>query len=403
MKKTLVSLACTLALALGASAQTISFAELPNVRTPSVVPNDYADLDWSGFYYVAPSWSGGGAGFRLGPSALNVAFVTCEAAAEVSCHASISSASATTEGFRPKSAIVAAGYHSETIKVSAYSHGRFVGSETYSLTPSLQTMNFPPGWATVTQLVVETTRGTVVLYALDSESASASASADVGASAAPHQNVAPSATLGIVDPPPMDLPTIVEPPIIEIGPAAHNIQKPSATAVGKAQTDDLILNYPNAVHQKPSAIAIGKAQPDDMILKQGGNAVQGAQSANPNAIPKVHPDDMILKQGANAVRGAQSGDVVYKPGPSAIGAAQPDDMILKQSGNAVQGTQSANPNAVPKVHPDDMIRKSAGPNAIQEPSANAVGKAQPDDLVYKPGPTVIGTQDPSAIGAAQPD
>ena len=403
MKKTLVSLACTLALALGASAQTISFAELPNVRTPSVVPNDYADLDWSGFYYVAPSWSGGGAGFRLGPSALNVAFVTCEAAAEVSCHASISSASATTEGFRPKSAIVAAGYHSETIKVSAYSHGRFVGSETYSLTPSLQTMNFPPGWATVTQLVVETTRGTVVLYALDTESASASASADVGASAAPHQNVAPSATLGIVDPPPMDLPTIVEPPIIEIGPAAHNIQKPSATAVGKAQTDDLILNYPNAVHQKPSAIAIGKAQPDDMILKQGGNAVQGAQSANPNAIPKVHPDDMILKQGANAVRGAQSGDVVYKPGPSAIGAAQPDDMILKQSGNAVQGTQSANPNAVPKVHPDDMIRKSAGPNAIQEPSANAVGKAQPDDLVYKPGPTVIGTQDPSAIGAAQPD
>src|SRR5271157_2061766 len=245
MKKTLVSLACTLALALGASAQTISFAELPNVRTPSVVPNDYADLDWSGFYYVAPSWSGGGAGFRLGPSALNVAFVTCEAAAEASCHASISSASATTEGFRPKSAIVAAGYHSETIKVSAYSHGRFVGSETYSLTPSLQTMNFPPGWATVTQLVVETTRGTVVLYALDTESASAIAGQSVADSAAPHQNAAPSAPLGIVDPPPpMDLPTIVEPPvappnIIAIGPSAHHAAASPNAATG-AQPADMI-------------------------------------------------------------------------------------------------------------------------------------------------------------------
>src|SRR5271166_2330759 len=300
MKKTLVSLACTLALALGASAQTISFAELPNVRTPSVVPNDYADLDWSGFYYVAPSWSGGGAGFRLGPSALNVAFVTCEAAAEVSCHASISSASATTEGFRPKSAIVAAGYHSETIKVSAYSHGRFVGSETYSLTPSLQTMNFPPGWATVTQLVVETTRGTVVLYALDTESASASASADVGASAAPHQNAAPSATLGIVDPPPMDLPTIVEPPIILIGPSAHNIQKPSATAVGKAQTDDLIYQPgPNAL-QKPGANAVGKAQPDDMILKSANPSA--VQKPSANAVRKAQPDDMIRKLPPNAVQ-----------------------------------------------------------------------------------------------------
>src|SRR5271166_6784177 len=471
MKKTLVSLACTLALALGASAQTISFAELPSVRTPTVLPHDFANLDWSGFYYVAPSWSGGGAGFRQGPTALNVAFVTCEAAAELPCFASISSAaSATTVGFRPKSAIVAAGYHSETTKVSAYSHGRFVGSEVYSLTASLQTMNFPPGWGTVTQLVVEATGGTVVFYALNAESSSAIAGQSVADSAAPHQNAAPSAPLGIVDPPPpMDLPTIVEPPvappnIIAIGPSAHHaaaspnaatgarpadmiyeptpsvIQKPNGNAVGKVPPDDMILKQggnavqgaqsanPNAVPKvqpddmilkqganavrgaqpgdvvyKPGPSAIGAAQPDDMILKQSGNAVQGAQSANPNAIPKVHPDDMILKQGANAVRGAQSGDVVYKPGPSAIGAAQPDDMILKQSGNAVQGTQSANPNAVPKVHPDDMIRKSAGPNAIQEPSANAVGKAQPDDLVYKPGPTVIGTQGPSAIGTAQPD
>ena len=335
MKKTLVSLACTLALALGASAQTISFAELPSVRTPTVLPHDFANLDWSGFYYVAPSWSGGGAGFRQGPSALNVAFVTCEAAAEVPCYASISStASATTVGFRPKSAIVAAGYHSETIKVSAYSHGRFVGSEVYSLTPSLQTMNFPPGWETATQLVVEATRGTVVFYALDTESASASASADVGASAAPHQNAAPSAPVGIVDPPPMDLPTIVEPPIILIGPAAHNIQKPSGNAVGQAQPDDLIRKTaPNAI-QKPSANAVGKAQPDDLVYKPGPSVI-GTQG--PSAIGAAQPDDMIRKPA--------DPNAIQKPSANAVGQAQPDDMIRKQGANAVQGAQPVGPNA----------------------------------------------------------
>src|SRR5208283_4524809 len=258
-----------------------------------------ANLDWSGFYYVAPSWSGGGAGFRQGPTALNVAFVTCEAAAELPCFASISSAaSATTVGFRPKSAIVAAGYHSETTKVSAYSHRRFVGSEVYSLTASLQTMNFPPGWGTVTQLVVEATRGTVVFYALNTESASASA--DVGASAAPHQNVAPSAPVGIVDPPPMDLPTIVEPPIIEIGPAPHNIQRPNANAVGMAQPDDLVYQPgPNAL-QKPGANAVGKAQPDDMILKSANPSA--VQKPSANAVRKAQPDDMIRKLPPNAVQ-----------------------------------------------------------------------------------------------------
>src|SRR5208283_2025884 len=311
-----------------------------------------ANLDWSGFYYVAPSWSGGGAGFRQGPSALNVAFVTCEAAAEVPCYASISStASATTVGFRPKSAIVAAGYHSETIKVSAYSHGRFVGSEVYSLTPSLQTMNFPPGWETATQLVVEATRGTVVFYALDTESASASASADVGASAAPHQNAAPSAPVGIVDPPPMDLPTIVEPPIILIGPAAHNIQKPSGNAVGQAQPDDLIRKTaPNAI-QKPGGNAVGQAQPDDLIRKTAPNAIQ---KPGGNAVGQAQPDDLIRKTAPNAIQ---------KPSANAVGKAQPDDLVYKP-GPSVIGTQG--PSAIGAAQPDDMIRKPADPNAIQK-------------------------------------
>jgi hypothetical protein len=120
----------------------------------------------------------------------------------------------------------------------------------------LQTMNFPPGWGAVTQLVVDATGGTVVFYALNMESASANAGSDIASSAASHQNVGPAAPVGIVDPPPpMDLPTIVEPPIIVLGPSAHN-------AAGNSN-------------------AAGKAQSDDMILKQGANAVQAAQPVDP--------------------------------------------------------------------------------------------------------------------------
>lgn len=271
MKKILASLACTLALALGASAQTVTFAQLPSVRTPSVLPNGYGNLDWSGFYYVSPSWVGADVGLRQGPSALNVAFMggaLCELN-DISCSASISSAEATAaEGFIVHSAIVAAGSHAETVHVSAYNHGHFVGAEVYSLTASLQRISFPPGWGAITQLAMDTTHGTVVLYAvsLDLVGASAGAAgADVAASAASHQDVGAAALLGIVDPPPpLDLPTQVKPPIIVIGTNAHN-------GVGASRSN-----------------ASGMAQPDDLIYKQDPNATGPAQPAN--AVPRVQPD-----------------------------------------------------------------------------------------------------------------
>ena len=55
----------------------------------------------------------------------------------------------------------------ETIKVTAYNRGNFVGSQQYDLTTSLQQINFPANWGTVTRgLVLDTNTGTLVLYAL---------------------------------------------------------------------------------------------------------------------------------------------------------------------------------------------------------------------------------------------
>src|SRR5271169_5585235 len=85
--------ATILALALSVSAQTVNFGTLPPVFSPTALPNGYGNLDWSAFSYVAPSWSGAGAGFTQGPSGLNVAFMggqLCELT-EALCSASVSS------------------------------------------------------------------------------------------------------------------------------------------------------------------------------------------------------------------------------------------------------------------------------------------------------------------------
>jgi hypothetical protein len=205
MKKTLVLLVFALAWALGTSAQTVTFAALPAVSNPTLLPNGYANLDWNNFSYVDPLWSGAGVGFKQGPNALDVAFMgggMCELT-EVSCSASISSNASTASlvaGFKAHSAIVAAGYHSETINVSAYNQGHFLGSQKYNLTTSLQQINFPTSWGTITQLVLDTTKGTVVLYALNMQLASALASSDVIGSPPNVPIQGPTAPIHIVDP-----------------------------------------------------------------------------------------------------------------------------------------------------------------------------------------------------------
>ena len=340
MKKILVSFACTLALALGASAQTVTFAQLPSVRTPSVLPNGYANLDWSGFYYVSPSWVGADVGLREGPNALNVAFmggVLCELN-DVSCSASISSAGATAaEGFIVHSAIVAAGSHAETVNVSAYNHGHFVGSEVYNLTASLQTMNFPPGWGSITQLVVDAPRGTVVFYDLNMESASAPAGEEVLASGLSHQNIGSTAPMGIMDPPPMDLPTIVEPPVRP--PSAVVAQQNIGSTAPMGIMDPPPMGLPTIVEppvRPPSAV----------VAQQniGSTAPMGIMDPPPVDLPTmVKPPIIVIGTNAHNGNGATS------PGGGRM--AQSNDLIYPGS-NAIRGAQPVDANATPKVQPD---------------------------------------------------
>jgi len=251
MKK-LSLFAFILALVLGASASTVNFAGLPAVPTPTLVPNGYGGLNWTNFYYVSPAWSGAGDGFRRGPDSLNLAYMgegACEKEG-ASCSASISSNSlglSPNYGFTVQSAIVAAGNHSETINVSAYNSGQFVGAEQYSLSTSLEEINFPAAWGTITQLVIDTNTGTVVLYALNIQSAGGSTSAKVdqkeGQVSPPIEVQGPSAVTRVKDPPPVK-DSLVSPPIIVDGPNARGSQK--LTSNDSLVSPPIIVDGPNA-------------------------------------------------------------------------------------------------------------------------------------------------------------
>jgi hypothetical protein len=158
MKKTLVLLACLLALALNASAQeNLSFADLPLVSSPAPMPNGYGQLNWSNIFYVNPGqWSGAGPGYKDGPVGKDVAFVggkVCRLLQEY-CYGTISSNGGPTS-FQAVSATVAGGFGPTNITVTAYNNGTYVGSEFYSLTTQLQTLNFPSSWGSITQLVFQ--------------------------------------------------------------------------------------------------------------------------------------------------------------------------------------------------------------------------------------------------------
>ena len=251
MKK-LSLFAFILALVLGAGASTVNFAGLPAVATPTLVPNGYGGFNWTNFYYVSPAWSGAGDGFKRGPDSLNVAYMgdgACEKEG-ASCSASISSNSlglSPNYGFTVQSAIVAAGNHSETINVSAYNSGQFVGAEQHSLSTSLQEINFPAAWGTITQLVIDTNTGTVVLYALNIQSAGGSTSAKAdqneGQVRPPIEVQGPSAVTLVKDPPPVK-DSLVSPPIIVDGPNARGSQK--LTSNDSPVSPPIIVDGPNA-------------------------------------------------------------------------------------------------------------------------------------------------------------
>ena len=308
--------ASILALALGARAQSINFAGLPAVSNPTLLPSNYANLNWSGFYYVDPIWTGAGVGFKQGPNSLDVAYMgggECEKAG-VSCSASISSnASAVTAlgGFKALSAIVAGGYHSEIINVSAYNRGHFVGSQSYNLSTSLQQINFPTSWGMATQLVMDTNSGTLVLYALNLQSvgAGAQAAADaVGTGAnAVDNSVGPTAPIRVSDPPKggdggsagmragpvvggsentFADSDIVKPPIIVIGPSAPKQPGPVAHESDGLMADNGTVQpiaIPPTAPKKPGPVA----HESNGLMADNGKV--GPVTTSPTAPKKVGP------------------------------------------------------------------------------------------------------------------
>jgi hypothetical protein len=170
MKKTLLLLACLVALALGAAAQeNLNFANLPLVNSPAPMPNGYGQLNWSNIFYVDPyEWSGGGDGYKHGPVGQDVTFIggkVCRLYQEA-CFGTVSSLGGRT-AFQAISAIVAGGFGPTNITVTAYNNGQYVGSSFYALTTQMQTLNFPSSWGGITQLVFQTTNGgDLVVYDL---------------------------------------------------------------------------------------------------------------------------------------------------------------------------------------------------------------------------------------------
>jgi hypothetical protein len=167
MKKTLLLVAFALALAIGATAQeNLTFADLPLVSSPTLMPNGYGQLNWDNIFYVNPAqWSGAGPGYKDGPIGgtlrpQDVAFVgskICRLSQEP-CYGTISSQGGSTS-FQAISAVVAGGFGPTNITVTAYNNGNYVGSQFYILGTQLQTLNFPSSWGSITQLVFQTADG----------------------------------------------------------------------------------------------------------------------------------------------------------------------------------------------------------------------------------------------------
>ena len=163
--KNLLLLFVLLALAIGATAQeTVNFSDLPNISSPSPVPDGYANLNWTGFFYVNPfEWIGAGPGFKNGPIGEDVAFAPY-ACSSLGCYASLSSST----GFELLSAHAAAPYATggpggTPLVVTAYYKGKYVGTGTYMMTTEEQELDFPPSWGIVSQAVFQ---GAAVMYDL---------------------------------------------------------------------------------------------------------------------------------------------------------------------------------------------------------------------------------------------
>lgn len=168
MKKTLVLLTCLVGLALAATAQQqINFFDLPLVGTPAPVPAGYGGLNWSNFWYVDPSrYPGAGPGYQNLFTHRDIAFIGGQFCGPVmpGCYGVITSPG---RAFIPLSALVAAGYRANQIKILAYSNGTFVGSASYNLATKPRVLNFPQAWGAITEMQIQTDEaGDLVLFDL---------------------------------------------------------------------------------------------------------------------------------------------------------------------------------------------------------------------------------------------
>ena len=180
MKRIVLLITFVAALSLCAGAQTlIDFHEMPIASTPAPMPDLYASLYWDGFNYVTPGlWKGAGLGFWVDPSTKHntVAFTGgpyCQLS--VPCAGMIKMnpimATMVNKTFTPINIIMSAGWTWNTVTVTAYNSGKYVGTVQWKLTTTPQLYTFPAAW-NVTQLVVTpgmasnavTAEGSVVIY-----------------------------------------------------------------------------------------------------------------------------------------------------------------------------------------------------------------------------------------------
>jgi len=128
--------------------QDINFADLPDVSSPTTLPNEYQSLNWTCVLYVDPSkWAGSGPGFGHNNhiAGTDVAFGPglCGGPGGASSISSVDG-----RGFQLISATAAAGYSNMLLTVMAYSHGSYVGSQTFLMSTNVQTLTFPESWDT---------------------------------------------------------------------------------------------------------------------------------------------------------------------------------------------------------------------------------------------------------------
>ena len=149
MKRTLALLFCVLGLAIAAAAHNdIDFSDLPLVETPAPVPAGYSSLNWGNFWYVDPG------------NQRTITFIggTFCGPVKPGCYGVIGSMGGRT-AFQPVSADVAAGSSTHAVSqitVLAYNHGSFVGSASYKLTTTPQTITFPESWGGITEMQIQT-------------------------------------------------------------------------------------------------------------------------------------------------------------------------------------------------------------------------------------------------------